>query len=153
MSIPRAVSCSGASTTTGTIRPVGEGEPDDDADGRLAEHEAGRGERVDGEGEHEGREAEAEQDAVQPGRERDRQHAPPRLGHLPAHLRDDPPAARVARGGREQQRGRDRDGGAVAGAERAAEQREAAERRHAAGERAGGERQRTRRAVVRIRCA
>ena len=100
--------------------PGREREPDDEADRGVAEHEAGRGERVDGEGEHERREAEAEQHAVEPGRERDRQHAPPRLGHLAAHLRDDPPAGRVARGRRQQQRGRDRHGRALAGAERAA---------------------------------
>jgi len=140
MSIPRAVSCSGARTTTGTIPAGGERQPDDEADRGVAEHDAGRRQRVHGEREHECREAQAEQDPVEPGGERDRQHTAPRLGHLAAHLRDDPPAAHVARGGRQQQRSGDRDRRAMTCAERTAEQREAAERRDPAGERAAGER-------------
>ena len=64
------------------------------------------GERPHREGQDEGREAEAEQDAVEAGRERDGHHAPPRLGHLPADLRHDPRAARLADRGGERDRGR-----------------------------------------------
>ena len=101
------------------------------------EHDADPGQRPHGEGEDERGEAEAEQHAVEPGRERHRQHAPPRLGHLPPHLRHDPRAPGLAGGRGERDRGRDDRRPA---AERAPEQREPAERQHAAGERSGRER-------------
>jgi hypothetical protein len=109
------------------------------AERRVAERDADRGERPHREGEDEGREAEAEQHAVEAGGERDGQHAPPRLGHLAAHLRHDPQPARLAdrRGDRERRR-HDRGAGA-AGTERFTELRQPAEGQHPACERAGRE--------------
>ncbi len=118
----------------------GEGEPDGGAGRDVAEREAGGRERVDGERQDEGREAEAEQHAVQRRGERDRQHAAPGLGNLPADLRDDPASRGVARGGDEQRGGRQRARGRPAAAERATQRRQPAERRHAPGRRAGRER-------------
>ena len=115
-----------------------EAEPDEQPERRVAERDADAGQRPHGEGEDEGGEAEPEQHAVQPGGQRQREHAPPRLGDLAAHLGDDPRAARLARRPpparpRPRRRARPR-------AERLAQQRQPAERRHAAGQRARGER-------------
>ncbi len=113
-----------------------EREPEDRAERGVAERDADGGERPHREGEDEGREAEAEQHAVEAGGERDGQHAPPRLGHLAPDLRDDPQPARLAdRRGDRDRRGHDR-GARAAGAERLAEPRQPAEGQHAAGERA-----------------
>ena len=120
-----------------------EAEADEQPQRRVAERDADAGQRPHGEREDEGGEAEPEQHAVQPGRERHRQHPPPRLGHLPADLGHDARAARLARrrGQRDQRRDRHRPG-----AQRVPEEREAAERDDSADQRAGGERRRRRRA-------
>ena len=137
---PRSVPASGARITTGSVRPTPKPRPTSSPSAGSPSATLTAGQRPHGEGEDEGREAEPEQDPVEAGRERQRQHAPPRLGHLAAHLRDDPRAPRLAGGGRQRDRGGDGDRGRPAGADRPPEQRQAAERRHAAGERAGRER-------------
>jgi hypothetical protein len=119
--------------------PEPEPEPDQQPELRVAERHADPGQRPHGEGEDERGEAEPEQDAVEPGRQRHRQHAPPRLRHLAAHLRHDPRPAGLAHGGRERDRGGDRGSCRAARAERVAERRQPAERDRPAGERAGRE--------------
>ena len=134
-------------------RPVGERRQHDDGDRaadreRQADPHAGRhvadGERDARQRPHrerqdERREAEAEQDAVAGGGDRQRQDAAPVLGHLAADLRGDARAARLGdRGRRRDDRGdHERD---LAAAEQRAQRGERAEGQHAADERAGDER-------------
>ena len=100
--------------------PGAEPEAHEGAERRIAERHAQRGERPHGEGEDERGEAEPEQHAVAGRGQWHRQHPPPRLGHLAAHLRHDPHAARLAERGRERDGRRHRERGAAAGPERRA---------------------------------
>jgi hypothetical protein len=113
--------------------PEPEAEPGGDAQRRVPERHAHPRQRPDGEREDEGREPEAEQHAVEAGRERHGQHAAPRLRHLAAHLRHDPRPPRLPGGRRERDERRHRR---RPGAERLTRQREPAERHDPAGERA-----------------
>ena len=102
---------------------------DNDAKAHAVAGDADRRERPHREGEHEGRETEAEQDAVEPAGKRQRHDPTPAFRDLPADLRGDPHSAPVGDCGR----GGDNAGEyvpkrSVAVAEKLAEEREATKR-------------------------
>jgi hypothetical protein len=113
-----------------------ERETGDEAETRVAEREADARDCPHAERQHEGREAEPEENAVRRRRERQRQHAPPRLRHLAANLRDDTDAAELSRRRSDRDcHGRTCGDGAAGPVHDPPEHGEGGKRRHAACER------------------
>ena len=117
-----------------------EADPDHQPGGRIAERQADPDQRPDAVGEHEGGEAEAEQDAVTGGRQGHRQGAAPADRELAPDLRDDRHPASLGDRGGERQGRRDAVGDASGGPDqRRAQHRDRRERDHSAEHREGNE--------------